>query len=249
MEEEKQEMETIVYRTREDNPRTRPVGSDNSTVSHHTSGAPGSAQCLTSLSPELFYPVVSEQEMTMWTHWLPTAITFEATAAPFPSDIINRLSELHAPAPVLEEFRWACHMGLFEAYEVRTPERVDLRDPLLLGRLDGQYYRIALWGESLRSLGEIADLVRQSLAIRRRFAWRQKGIVASGMLAGLGLWWWLNTQTAQGLWLWLNSQASTEADRAVLGFLLAAICFCFGWLPFLYTPEHRQQDFLDRYRQ
>jgi hypothetical protein len=230
-------METIIYRTIEDSQRTRLLGSDDSAASIHASGPLGSVRLSPPLSPALFYPVVSAEEMTMWSYWLPTTITFKTAHVTFPSVIISRLNRLHAPPQVLEEFYWASKMDLFEAYEVMTPERQDLRDPLLLGRVGSQRYRLALWGESLRPLEEIANIVQQSLAFRRRLARWQQGALAGSTLFGIGFGWWM------------SSQGSFEESRLMSGFIWALICLCFAWLLFLYTPASRQQDFLDRYRQ
>ena len=59
---------------------------------------------------------------------------------------------------------------MFDAYEMRSPERKDDRDPLLLGRCEGKWYRIALWGESLLPLKRISKLVQESLVIKARTA-------------------------------------------------------------------------------
>jgi hypothetical protein len=230
-------METIVYRTIEDSQRTRCLGSDDSAAGNHASGSLESGRPSPPLSPAIFYPVVSAEEMTMWSYWLPTTITFETAYVTFPSVIISRLNRLHAPVQVLEEFHWAYKMGLFEAYEVMTPERQDLRDPLLLGRVGSQRYRMALWGESLRPMAEISDLVQQSLTFRRRLTRWQRGALAGSTLFGIGFGWWM------------SSQGAFEGSRLMSGFIWALICFGFAWLPFLYTPASRQQDFLDRYRE
>jgi hypothetical protein len=150
--------------------------------------------------------------------------------------MMNTLRKLHAPPEVLEEFHWSWKMELFESYEVRTPVRRDARDPLLLGRLGGQPYRIALWGESLLPQEKITALVQQSLALRARAARWQRWLALGGTLLGLAL----------GLWL---GHLSSESQPVVTGFLFAFLGLFFGWLPmFLYTPENRQHDFLDRYR-
>jgi hypothetical protein len=229
-------METIVYRTIETSPRTNSLESENSAAPDHTSAPVEATQSSAPLSPALFYPVVSAEEMTMWSYWLPTTITFETPHVTFPSVMLSRLNRLHAPPAVLEEFQWAHKMDLFEAYEVMTPERQDLRDPLLLGCVGNQRYRIALWGESLRPLEEIANIVQQSLAVRRRFARWQRGVIAVSTLCGVGFGWWM------------SGQGAFEGSRVASGFIWALICSCFAWLPFLYTPASRQQDFLDRYR-
>ena len=230
-------METIIYRTLENSLPTRLLGAEDSATSAHASDLLESAQPSPLLSPALFYPVVSAEEMTMWSYWLPTTITFETTHVTFPSVILSRLNRLHAPAPVLEEFLWAYNVGLFEAYEVMTPERQDLRDPLLLGRVGQQRYRMALWGESLRPLAEIADIVQQSLAVRQRAARWRKITIAGSALFGIGFGWWM------------SSQGAFEGNRVMSTFIWTLICSCFAWLPFLYTPASRQQDFLDQYRQ
>jgi hypothetical protein len=230
-------METIVYRTVTDNSHTRVPDFDGRVVSEHASGSLGSAPQSSPLSPALFYPLVSAEEMTMWSYWLPTSITFETAHVTFPSVILSRLNRLHAPAPVLDEFLWAYNVGLFEAYEVMTPERQDLRDPLLLGRVGQQRYRMALWGESLRPLEEIADIVQQSLAVRQHSARWRKITIAGSALFGIGFGWWM------------SSQGAFEGNRVMSTFIWTLICSCFAWLPFLYTPASRQQDFLDQYRQ
>jgi len=197
---------------------------------------PASAHETNSLSPELFYPLVTEQEMVTWTHWLPTSIIFDRARLHSPVEITKTLSKLKAPAEVLEEFHWTWNMALFEAYEVRTPVRRDARDPLLLGRLGNQWYRLALWGESLLPLEEITALVQQSLTLRARAAKRRVWLGLGGTLPGLALIVWL------GYLLWDGQPVGT-------GLLLTFLIFFFAWLPMLvYTPENCQHDFLDRYR-
>ena len=182
-------METHVYR--------KNVGGGGQ--SH--SGAPDQAW-----HPGLFYPRMSADELTMWSHWLPTAHTFKRLDPTMPMRVMCTLTEFHAPLEVLEECHWSWQMELFEAYELRTPRRRDLRDPLLIGRQGGDRYRIALWGESLRPLEEVHELVQQSLAIRRRAARWRMGMMAGGPLLGLGLGlliggqsWYAGTPVAPGL--------------------------------------------------
>src|SRR5215831_12503142 len=85
--------------------------------------------------PRSFFPVVTEEEMVTWTHWLPTCLVFDCTSVHAPMDVISTLTQLKAPPEVLEEFHWSWKLGLFESYEIRTPVRTDARDPLLLGRV------------------------------------------------------------------------------------------------------------------
>jgi hypothetical protein len=174
----------------------------------------------------------------MWDHWLPTTSVFESGSQYAHIAFCNRLKQLNAPQEVVEECQWAWAMNLFEAYELKTPERRDLRDPLVLGRLGTQRYRIALWGESLRPLEEIHELVRKSLTIRQR--------------ATQWLLWSLSSGAALGLacGLWLAGQTPYEGDRLGVGLACMALGALIIGLPFyIQTPENRQQHFLDRYRQ
>jgi hypothetical protein len=187
------------------------------------------------LSPELFYPPVSEEEMTVWGHWLPQSFLFDCMQLSFSGclEVTSTLARLNAPSEVLEEFRWASSVDLFEAYEVRTPVRCDLQDPLLLGRLGNQWYRLALWGESVLPLEQIATLVRQSLAIKARVSKKQKIVGSLGIASGIAFW--------AGCLYFHNGMGA--------GLLLLLVCTVWTWIPsVVYTPENAQHNFLDRYR-
>jgi hypothetical protein len=181
---------------------------------------------------------MSEAELDVWTHWLPTVVRVERVNREVPSVLARTLTELHAPPEVLEECRWSCALELFEAYEIRTPERRDLRDPLLIGQCGGQRYRVALWGESLRPFAQITALVQESLARRKR-ATRWLGLMmGGGTLLGFAFGWW-----------WLGSQPAFAGNETGASILLAwvGLC-CTGLLTQVYAPETHQQRFLDRYR-
>jgi hypothetical protein len=174
--------------------------------------------------------------MVTWTHWLPTCLAFDCATGQSPAAIIDTLTQLKAPLEVLETFQWAWKFDLFEGYEVRTPVRNDVRDPLLLGCVGEQRYRLALWGESLLPLEQMTALVQQSLALRAGVEKRKGWVALGGTLLGLGV---------GLLWAWF----SPEAEPVGLSLLFAFVGFFLAWLPtFLYTPENRQHDFLDRYR-
>jgi hypothetical protein len=167
---------------------------------------------------------------------LPTSIVFERTLVRSPSEVINTLTRLQAPLEVVEEFRWSWKMDMFEMYEVRTPVRRDAWDPLLLGRIGGQAYRLALWGESVLPLEQITALVQQSFTVRARAVTRRVWLGLGGSLPGLVLASWLGYLLRQG-------------QDVGAGPLLVFLFLLLGWLPILmYTPENCQQDFLDRYR-
>jgi hypothetical protein len=227
-------MEAIMYRKIEEYPRMQELPPSERTSS--TAGTPNAVHKTGPLSLDLFFPVVTEEEMVTWTHWLPTCMVFDCASVHTPADVINTLTQLKAPPEVMEEFHWAWKFGLFESYEIRTPVRTDARDPLLLGRVGEQRYRLALWGESLLPLEQITTLVQQSLALRTRVEKRKGWVALGGALFGLAI---------GLLWAWL----SPVPQPIGISFLFAFVGFFLAWLPtFLYTPENRQHDFLDRYR-
>ena len=230
-------METVVYRKRQRVPVVKETtGQDLSGVLDQAE-LPEALQERGALQPEMFYPSVSEDELTMWTHWLPTVFVCKTGSQVSRRAFGSRLMRLSAPAEVVEECQWAWKMDLFEAYELRTPERHDLRDPLVLGRVGTQRYRIALWGESLRPLGEIKELVAHSLEIHRRATHWQLWTTVGGALLGLGLGLWAATQLPYEGYQFGITIVSTILGSGIGGF------------PFqIYTPENRQQQFLDRYR-
>jgi hypothetical protein len=230
-------MELVIYRNTEDQALAKGRCASGDLDSGQASNIYASAQETASpLSPDLFYPLVSAQEMETWTHWLPTVMVFDRARVPA-SEVSDTLTKLHTPPEVFEELQWAWKMDLFEAYEVRTPVRRDSRDPVLLGRLGERRYRMALWGESIRPLEEITTLVNQSLAIKARaIKWRNY-TMSAGVLVGFGL------------GAWLGSHPSFEGNPLSLGVMLALIGLFSTWFPsVVYAPENRQHDFLDRYR-
>jgi hypothetical protein len=228
-------METVLYRKSKENAPTEALRA-RSASDKSMAGVFAAVRDTGPLSPELFYPVVTAQEMITWTHWLPTAIVFDRAPLQSPVELLSTLKRLQAPPEVVKEFQWAWKLDLFEEYEVRTPVRRDPRDPLLLGRMGGQWYRIALWGESLLPLERITALVEQSLAIRARAARGRLQWITGGTLVGL----------AVGLWL---GHITPESQPMATSLLFTGLGFFLTWFPmFMYTPENRQHDFLDRYR-
>ncbi|MEK7082652.1 MAG: hypothetical protein AAB972_00650, partial [Patescibacteria group bacterium] len=160
-------MQAVVYRN-----KTEVVSNPSVEKSEDELGA---------ISPGLFYPECGQEEIAMWIHWLPTSHTFVAGAT---YAIWGALQRWKAPREVMEEFKWASNLQMFEEYAIRTPVRRDSRDPLLLARAGNIWYRIALWGESISlSLEEISSLVRKSLAVKLRVAKWEKRIG----LGGIGL--------------------------------------------------------------
>jgi len=229
-------MDNIVYRKIDTGPWSKALQTTPSTGDQSSTSASASRGELSPLSAELFYPLVTAPEMETWVHWLPTAIVLQRSQDLAPEVELGLLTTLEAPPGVLEEFHWSWKIGLFEAYEMRTPVRRDARDPLLLGIQSGQRYRIALWGESLMPLEKITALVQQSLVIKARAARWRLGLSISGVLVGLLLGWWLGFLTGE------EKPHASIVFFAMLGLFVA-------WFPtVLYTPENRQHDFLDQHR-
>ena len=162
-------------------------------------------------------------------------MVFDCASVHAPADVISTLTQLKAPPEVLEEFHWSWKLGLFESYEIRTPVRTDARDPLLLGRVGEQRYRLALWGESLTSGADYHAGTAESGS-------EDTGGKTQGMD---GSWWgtlWACPRFTVGV-------LSPVTQPLGISFLFAFVGFFLAWLPtFLYTPENRQHDFLDRYR-
>ena len=228
-------MEAVVYRKDQPQTWTREPQTGGQPADSRSTCLPDSTRAEGPISPALFYPLVTDQEMTTWTYWLPTALVFERTGCS-PEEIISTLTRLKAPPEVVEEFQWSWKLDVFEAYEVRTPVRRDSRDPVLLGRTGGQAYRLALWGESVLPLEQMTALVQESFAVRARAAKRR-------------VWWglgislpWLALASWMGALRWSGQEVGAGPVVALLFLLLA-------WLPLLmHTPENAQHDFLDRYR-
>ena len=132
-------MEATVYRNDEEIALTKDMSSS------HRELLPNGTECPSSpttnvLHPGVFYPCISDIELDVWKHWLPTTIVCNQGIREFPDEVVNTHERLDAPSEVLEEYQWSRTMGLFESYEVQTAERPDLRDPLLIG-ICNQYRR------------------------------------------------------------------------------------------------------------
>lgn len=194
------------------------------------------------LSLDLFYPKVSGKEMETWSHWLPTSINFEEASFVTFSEILGTLKNLNAPLEVVDEFLWSFKLELFNAYQIRTPVRIDSRDPLLLGRAGGIWYRIALWGESLLPLEQIKELVEESLEIRRRASRQHPWLL---LFSGLGL---MGSVFLLFLADFFRIDGYFFYEPSALAMVLVGVSFAMFGVALADTPENRQQTFLDRFR-
>src|SRR2546422_10799020 len=103
-------MEAMVYRKSAASSRAGALHARSTAGDRRSASVPAAARETSALSPELFYPLVTEQERVTWTHWLPTSMVFDRTRALSPSEVINTLTRLKAPPEVLAEFHWTWKM-------------------------------------------------------------------------------------------------------------------------------------------
>ena len=193
-------------------------------------------EAVTELHPEIFYPLISEEEMTVWTLWLPATLTYHRSSHWFPSPLISALMQLKAPQDILETCRWACNMDFFETFAIKTRKHQGKTASLLIGQKDGKSYRIARWGNNVRPFAEIRTIVASSRILKDRTTWRHHCLIACGTLLGLGLGGWLASQP-----LFVGNPSHLSLSLALLGLSST-------WLyTRAYTPEQRQQAFLNRF--
>ena len=72
-------MEAMVYRKSAASSWTEELDARSTPDDRSSASVPASAPETSPLSPELFYPLVTEQERVTWTHWLPTSVVFDRT--------------------------------------------------------------------------------------------------------------------------------------------------------------------------
>lgn len=103
---------------------------------------------------------MTDDEITIWQAWLPMRYTTLPNEG-------RRLAEYRydrIPGPVLKMWD-ACHTaGIFERYEIWTPERDP--DPVLIGVHGNDRHFLARWGESDANLVSFDDIKRE---LRRRW--------------------------------------------------------------------------------
>ncbi|TSC68803.1 MAG: hypothetical protein G01um101456_477 [Parcubacteria group bacterium Gr01-1014_56] len=102
-------------------------------------------------------PPLTDSEMTIWRAWLPTAYT----------DIQDNQRHWlvdynydRIPSPVLKMWQKYKKSGLFERFEIWTPE-ISQPDPILVGVNGHSRYLLARWGESDANLVSFDDIKRE----------------------------------------------------------------------------------------
>jgi len=149
-------------------------------------------------------PPMTDSELVIWSAWLPTAYT----------DLPKERNELadynfdRVPGPVLKMWQEYKKTGLFERFEIWTPENKQ-PDPILVGVNGNARHLLARWGESDANLVSFDDIKRE--LVRR----------------------WYNNEQIGGEDLherWARQSIGESAfftaliSSVVIGFLLIAVC-------------------------
>lgn len=99
-------------------------------------------------------PALTEVELLLWRTWLPTVYTEDHTDQRF------RFESYHfdmIPLPVLKQWQKHKESGLFEHFEIWTPEHIH-EDPVLVGMNGTTVHMLARWGESDANLLSLDDI-------------------------------------------------------------------------------------------
>jgi len=105
----------------------------------------------------MFCKQLSDEELKIWTIFLPTVYSGEELAN-YQYDTI--------PTEVLQDWKLVKDLGLFDSFEIRIPElQPKQEDPILIGVRGGVRYLIARWGESLALFKEISEKVNSALKL------------------------------------------------------------------------------------
>lgn len=100
---------------------------------------------------------LTDAELTIWRAWLPTAYTDVG------DDRHHQLANYHfdrIPQPVLKCWQKHKKAGLFERFEIWTPEN-HKPDPILVGVNGNARHLLARWGESDANLVSFDDIKRE----------------------------------------------------------------------------------------
>jgi hypothetical protein len=121
--------------------------------------------------PGLDMDPLSDDEVAIWRAFLPTSYRGNPTSrrqgGPIMISDHSRMSQYgfdRIPHPVLERLDHCLQKGLFESYEIWTPEEQHIPDPMLVGILAGKFYTLARWAESDSNLVTLASIKREMFA-------------------------------------------------------------------------------------
>ena len=102
-------------------------------------------------------PPMTDSELVIWRAWLPTACT------DLRDEEDHKLADYnfdHIPSPVLNMWQGYKKSGLFERFEIWTPEK-PRPDPILVGVNGHSRHLLARWGESDANLVSFDDIKRE----------------------------------------------------------------------------------------
>lgn len=101
---------------------------------------------------------MSDTELVIWRAWLPTAYTDNGD-----QNSRHKLADYQfdrVPGPVLKAWEKYKQSGMFERFEIWTPE-VQQPDPILVGVNGNSRHLLARWGESDANLMSFDDIKRE----------------------------------------------------------------------------------------
>lgn len=162
----------------------------------------------------LTIPPLSQDEMTVWREWLPTSYSDGDTGSRY----MTHYNFDRIPKPVLTKWKFYKDQKIFEAFEIWTPERALVDDPILLGVIGTNRYLLARWGESDANLLSFDDIRRRIwLRICSHSArWGMLGVIIPGFFLPLMV-----------LQLMSESGASASFPSAV--WPITAVVCVLGW--------------------
>jgi len=166
--------------------------------------------------PELLTSKLSAKEREVWESFLPTNYTRKALGY-YKYDII--------PEDAIETFRECMDLGLFEQYEIRTPEMKET-DPALFGRLGESWYLLARWSETkLLSFEDISERVGKAARIDSKGFYFSTAVLLFFICTGSFLGTWLGWEMLGTYPQWLKM------------FLSGIYGTAFGWIGFIFGME------------
>lgn len=110
-------------------------------------------------SPVLDTPAMTSDEMVIWRAFLPTAYWYQQRDM-YGSGDAQRYEYDAIPYPVLAKWQECRNEGLFDTYEIWSPEIKNI-DPALVGYVGERCYMLARWAESDANLVTFTDIKRE----------------------------------------------------------------------------------------
>jgi len=108
---------------------------------------------------QLTVPPMSPEEVAIWRAFLPTSY---GSGYGNYSRNIGDYSFDRIPLPVLERWNQTKQERIYDSFEIWTPEKLEVVDPILVGTIGPRYYMLARWAESDANLVSI-DTIKKKL--------------------------------------------------------------------------------------